>query len=525
MSHWISSLVSLAGNEIDSSQCPYEAPRTRNHFRGTSAIDSIIIQNIFDSLPVGLLVINSEGEIILANGSASEILGYLAEAIPGKGWADLFLGTEGNDLFNQVMVDVIWEEKRDLHRTVPYARPHGDVLQLAITSSFIRDGEEALGIVVLLNDVTEVFRLHLQEKTILEERNRLQRERTEGLNNLAMAVAHQLRNPTTAIGGFASILLKKAEAGAMSVPYLENILSATKRLEDLVLSVQEYASFSAVSPRKMPVSRICKQLQQHVWQKAAELSRHASLTINSVDFDVEVDPRAFVEALYALLDNAVEAIPLNGGSIEVSMSQDEEVLLVTIQDNGSGISEENLSYVFDPFFTTKAVGVGMGLCKAKRIIAEHHGNLWIDSAAGSGTKVLIRVPRAVTYSLAMEGEPIMEIVEHITGEATVLTLKGRLDSTSATDLKNKVKSCAKNGRIRLVIDMAEVDFVDSSGLGSLVACLRSVNKLGGDIRIAALQERVRAVFELIRLHHIFEIFAAVETASNSFESARKDAAT
>jgi len=117
----------------------------------------------------------------------------------------------------------------------------------------------------------------------------------------------------------------------------------------------------------------------------------------------------------------------------------------------------------------------------------------------------------------------MEIVDEIIGKVTVLTLKGRLDSTSATGLQDKVKACAKNGRIHLVVDLAEVDFVDSSGLGSLVACLRSVNKLGGDIRIAALQDRVRAVFELIRLHHIFEIFDGAAMATTSFHGVGKDA--
>ena len=110
----------------------------------------------------------------------------------------------------------------------------------------------------------------------------------------------------------------------------------------------------------------------------------------------------------------------------------------------------------------------------------------------------------------------MDIMDEIVGKVMILKLRGRLDSVSASNLRDKVKDCARNGQIHLVIDMAEVDFVDSSGLGSLVACLRSVNKLGGDIRIAALQDRVRAVLELIRLHHIFEIFDLSSTAAESF---------
>ena len=110
----------------------------------------------------------------------------------------------------------------------------------------------------------------------------------------------------------------------------------------------------------------------------------------------------------------------------------------------------------------------------------------------------------------------MEMVDGMIGDITELKLRGRLDSTSAGDLKEKVKSCIKAGQVRMIVEMSGVDFVDSSGLGSLVACLRSVNKAGGDIKIASLQDRVRVVFELIRLHHIFEIYDDSTTAAKSF---------
>jgi len=113
----------------------------------------------------------------------------------------------------------------------------------------------------------------------------------------------------------------------------------------------------------------------------------------------------------------------------------------------------------------------------------------------------------------------MEISEERIGEVTVLKLTGRLDSVSAPGLKDRVKACARNGQLHLVIDMAGIDFVDSSGLGSLVACLRSLNKGAGDMRLAALQDRVRAVFELIRLHQVFEIFDSADTAVDSFRNA------
>ncbi len=110
----------------------------------------------------------------------------------------------------------------------------------------------------------------------------------------------------------------------------------------------------------------------------------------------------------------------------------------------------------------------------------------------------------------------MEIVQEQVNGADVLRLEGRLDASSAKEVKDRISDLAKNKRVKLVVDMAGINFIDSSGLGSLVASLRSVNNLGGDIRIASLQDQVRAIFELTRLHRIFEIFDDSLTAAKSF---------
>jgi len=85
----------------------------------------------------------------------------------------------------------------------------------------------------------------------------------------------------------------------------------------------------------------------------------------------------------------------------------------------------------------------------------------------------------------------MEIREEKINDVEVLKLEGRLDASSAKDIKAKVELLTKENRVKLVIDMGGVDFIDSSGLGSLVSALRSVNKLGGDIKISTLQNHVQ----------------------------------
>lgn len=110
----------------------------------------------------------------------------------------------------------------------------------------------------------------------------------------------------------------------------------------------------------------------------------------------------------------------------------------------------------------------------------------------------------------------MEIRNETIQDVDVLVLKGRLDTSSAKDLKNAVQELIRGGRVNMVVDLVAVTFLDSSGLGSLVAALRSVNKLNGDIKLASLQETVRVIIELTRLHRVFEIFDNTTDAVESF---------
>jgi anti-anti-sigma factor len=99
---------------------------------------------------------------------------------------------------------------------------------------------------------------------------------------------------------------------------------------------------------------------------------------------------------------------------------------------------------------------------------------------------------------------------------TVLAPTGRLDVAGAPALKDAVSEAMKNGKPRLVIDMEGVSFVDSSGLGSVVAALKQVRTSQGDLRLAAPNQQVRVVLELTTLDRVFPYYATVEEALSDF---------
>jgi PAS domain S-box-containing protein len=355
-------------------------------------IGSIIVENILECVPVGLLVIDPKGEIVVTNRAASEILGYPQAEFKGRGWGHLFFDSDKNDDFNQVFLDVIQEKRVGLRRRVKYTKETGETLILSITTSFLKENEEVAGIVVLMDDITEIDRVRRRERVILEEKNRIQRQRAEGLQKLSLAVAHQIRNPVTSIGGFSMRILKTLEKDDPSASYVHNILTGTKRLEDIVKAVSEYADLSPVVPAEVLISDILEKARVRVDQEAIGLSKKVNWNIRVEPIEVEVDPELFSQALNEILSNSLESFRGGEGSIAIVVFEDVNNLRVEIADNGAGVSEEDIPYIFDPFFTTKAVGVGMGLCKAQRIIAEHRGEISVESSPGKGTKVTIKLP-------------------------------------------------------------------------------------------------------------------------------------
>jgi anti-sigma B factor antagonist len=112
----------------------------------------------------------------------------------------------------------------------------------------------------------------------------------------------------------------------------------------------------------------------------------------------------------------------------------------------------------------------------------------------------------------------MEIAVDKMGDVAIAELPvEELDASNAGELKRDIAPLLEAHR-KLVIDLGRLRFVDSSGLGAFISCLRKLNAKGGDLKLCGMQKPVRAVFELVRMHRIFDIFATREEALRAFQS-------
>ncbi|HJY82285.1 MAG TPA: STAS domain-containing protein [Candidatus Binatia bacterium] len=112
----------------------------------------------------------------------------------------------------------------------------------------------------------------------------------------------------------------------------------------------------------------------------------------------------------------------------------------------------------------------------------------------------------------------MEMITEKMGDVTVVVLPGeQLDASNAKEFKRDIAPVLE-ANAKAVFDMSQLRFVDSSGLGAILSCLRQLNAAGGDLKLCGLSKPVRALFELVRMHRIFDIYSTKDEAIRAFQS-------
>lgn len=357
------------------------------------SIDGIFVDSILESMPLGCMIINAMGEVVLVNDALSELLGFTRQELTSDDWGERFFSRQDNHQFNQILVDVINQEPQHLQRETPYTLP-GEVAprRLSVTSSFLRSGGDVAGIVLLVEDVTERYARLEREAILYHDLAGMQQERSESLRRLALSVAHQVRNPAMTIGGFASLMLKGQLMPDQARQKLGIIREEAVKLERTVKAVASYASLPQMQRRSISVPELVRTVVEEAKCECCKVVREVECDTDCQVQHLMADPDQVRHALRAVFTNAFESAIEGKVRVEVEVSPGEEAVRIIIKDNGGGISKDDMPFIFDPFFTTKPASVGMGLCEARLILLEHHGSVHVESQPGQGATVTLLFP-------------------------------------------------------------------------------------------------------------------------------------
>jgi two-component system NtrC family sensor kinase len=256
----------------------------------------------------------------------------------------------------------------------------------------------------------------VQEKTAELERIHqqiIQVEKTASLGRMAATVAHELNNPLSGIVTYAKVVARRLRGGmpesterAAMLEDLDLIRAESMRCGKIVRDLLTYARES--KPEFQPVhlhdvvQRGIKLVEHHT-----EIAKVATETDFALADDMVVcDDEQIVQALIALLINAVEAMPAGGRLTLKTWEGTPGRVCLSVSDTGVGIPEDVRERIFDPFFSTKsdAKGVGLGLAVVYGIVQRHEGRISVASAHGAGTTFTIDIPRD-SSTAGREGAP------------------------------------------------------------------------------------------------------------------------
>jgi signal transduction histidine kinase len=221
--------------------------------------------------------------------------------------------------------------------------------------------------------------------------------RERSLECIGSKVAHELKNPLSAVKGLVQLLARGAE-DERTRERLRVIDGEVSRMETIL---RDYLSFSRplddLRPEPVEVGAVVDEVLA-VLEARAE-SAGVSLIRTGGPAEATCDPRRLKEALLNLIANALEATPRRG-SVEVAVSGSAEGATILVRDTGRGIKPEDLARVGTPFFTTREGGTGLGVVLARAVIRQHGGELRFDSEVGRGTTATVRLPARVAEAAA-----------------------------------------------------------------------------------------------------------------------------
>ena len=227
---------------------------------------------------------------------------------------------------------------------------------------------------------------------------------TQNQNEFVRIVSHDLRSPLTSIKGFAS-MLETAEEDPKLLHFVEKILNGVTQMTSLVDNIQDAGRYDPETGfyemERAPVDLIDmvqKIVDTHLVPAEKE---ELSLAVNIADDIpiVSIDANMIERSIINLVDNAIKYTP-NGGRIEVGLRRENNDLLITISDNGFGISEENRRRLFNRHFRirrrehNRVKGSGLGLFIVRSVARHHNGDAFVESVEGEGSTFGIRIPLA-----------------------------------------------------------------------------------------------------------------------------------
>ena len=353
------------------------------------------LRQILEGLGVGVIVTDLNGGITLVNRTAKSWLALDEDCI-GKGMDEVLSKTLAQSEIDVLKAAVGSDDTVSVERSLK-KKDNEETLHLTLHGRRLTElSGEAMGLLVTVEDYTELRNM---------EREVALTQRLAAMGEMAVGIAHEVRNPLGGIHLFATLMAKEPSEKQRE-GFADQIHSAIGAVEHILANLLTFAKPLKVTKSMLEADRVLDECLSFM----GPLARQHGVEIESKKEEglrtVAADRCLLKQALLNLLLNAVQAMPEGGvlktwvreissqgvGSQGSGPASLQRWIEIGIEDSGEGIKEDVLPSVFDPFFTTRPEGTGLGLAIVHNIVHAHGGGIRVRSEEQKGTTIRLRIP-------------------------------------------------------------------------------------------------------------------------------------
>lgn len=376
MSSWIS--VYAVESYKENTQLHYDVKRVSNSYQ--QEVEKL--QQLIDQTNIAIILVNQHGKITHVNKMGIRLL------IDGQ--------YELSDIIGQYFHEFFCEGKHEtnirlLREALRGQSPVHEFLQIEDNSTLLKTAfcirnlqtNVVTGAVLLAQDITELSLLR-------SEVGRM--ERLSLIGQMAASITHEIRNPMAVIRGFVQLMRERSPDNQQA--YFRIVMDELDRANTIISDFLSLAQNRALTMEEGSLHDIIREMVPLL--NADANMRGQTIDVELCDYIpfIPLNEKEIKQLLLNLARNGMEAMNEKGRLyIHTTYIADKEEIILRIQDQGTGISEEQKKRIFDPFFSTKTQGTGLGLPLCVSIAERHNGRINVESEQGVGTTFIVSFTR------------------------------------------------------------------------------------------------------------------------------------
>ncbi len=345
-------------------------------------------QAMEDSLAVGMRARDLQGRIIYVNPAFCRMVGYRADELIGSTPPHPYWDPADIATHEKIIQDTL-AGKAPMHGLATTVRhKDGHLVQTMVYTAPLIDASGVqrgwMSSVVDVSEQRRVEALTRKQEQVLQQTARL-----VTMGEMASTLAHELNQPLMALSSYASAareLAREPQQQTLLHSTLDKIAEQAQRAARIVKRIREFVGRREMAPETTDISRMIDDAISLIAPEAKQRKIKLQIDLPPALPSVQADRILLQQVLLNLINNALDACAgMEKRQIRVSAEVQQAQLLISVCDNGKGITAADEARLFEAFYSTKPQGMGMGLAICRSIIENHHGQLWFEANPGGGT--------------------------------------------------------------------------------------------------------------------------------------------